>query len=109
MHFANLLFVIPFTPVFAWPLALNPRYTCPVFVKKPDCNNPSIVDLACGACPGRDLTWAKPFVNEGKKTIPSHSRTHRRADRVIMLMGYDEGGIVMQDWGNSFDTTVRLG
>ncbi|KJK81457.1 hypothetical protein H634G_02715 [Metarhizium anisopliae BRIP 53293] len=65
MHFANLLFVIPFTAVFAWPLALT-HHTCAALVKKPDCKNPSIVDLACGACPHRDSTWAKPFVNKGK-------------------------------------------
>ncbi|KAK8920075.1 hypothetical protein VCV18_008909 [Metarhizium anisopliae] len=55
MHFANLLFVIPFTAVFAWPLALT-HHTCAALVKKPDCKNPSIVRVHRGAT--RDLRVA---------------------------------------------------
>ncbi|KID67075.1 hypothetical protein MAN_03833, partial [Metarhizium hybridum] len=76
MRFANLLFVIPFTAVFAWPLALT-FHTCAALVKQPDCKNPSFVDRACGACPHRDSTWAKkPFVNDEGKNNGTKPLTH---------------------------------
>lgn len=57
MHFASLLFVIPFTPVLAWPLALyHPLQPCPVYIKMPDCKNPSMVRVHRSAT--RDLRVA---------------------------------------------------